>query len=432
MKLEQAREKIANADRQMAKLFEERMEAVRAVADYKKEHGLPVEDKAQEAKKLSEAYRLIGDPELRPYYAQFLQSTMDISKSLQEKRISGQISGQERESTVLRMELGSDSYDIVLERGCLHRAGELLDLKRKVMIVTGELVPRQYARTVAGQCAEPFLHIIPSGERSKSFAVLEELLGAMLEAGFTRSDCVCAVGGGVVGDLAGFAAACYMRGIDFYNVPTTVLSQVDSSIGGKTAVNLRGVKNAAGAFWQPKKVLIDPDTLATLPPRHISNGLAEALKAGLIADRKLFSLFETEDAAADPERVIEAALRVKKKVVEADERENGLRKILNFGHTIGHGIESVTGLLHGECAALGMIPMCSEDVRERLVPVLEKLALPLSVKADPDAVFAAVMHDKKMSAGRITVVKVSAPGSCIMESVFPEDLKDLIKMVVHV
>ena len=332
----------------------------------------------------------------------------------------------------LRMELGPASYDIILERGCLRKAGELFDLKRKVMIVTGELVPGAYAQMLALQCRDAFIHTIPSGESSKSFSVLEQLLGAMLEAGFTRSDCVCAVGGGVVGDLAGFAAACYMRGIDFYNVPTTVLSQVDSSIGGKTAVNLRGVKNLAGAFWQPKMVIIDPDTLSTLPPRQISNGLAEALKAGLIADEKLFALFETEDIGADPEQVIESALRVKKKVVEADEWENGLRKILNFGHTIGHGIESVTGLLHGECVVLGMIPMCSEEVRARLIPVLEKLGLPLSVKADPDAVFAAVMHDKKMSAGRITVIKVSVPGSCTMESVLPEDLKDLIKMVVHV
>lgn len=331
----------------------------------------------------------------------------------------------------LRMELGLDSYDIVMERGCLRRAGELLNLKRKVMVVTGELVPSEYAQTLTRQCEDSFIHTIPSGEGSKSFAVLEELLGAMLEEGFTRSDCICAVGGGVVGDLAGFAAACYMRGIDFYNVPTTVLSQVDSSIGGKTAVNLRGAKNIIGAFWQPKKVLIDPDTLATLPPRQISNGLAEALKAGLIADEKLFSFFETEDAGADPEQVIEAALRVKKKVVEADERESGLRKILNFGHTIGHGIESVTGLLHGECVALGMIPMCSEEVRARLIPVLEKLGLPLSVRADPKAVLEAVMHDKKMSAGKITVVKVPAPGSFTMESVLPEDLKDLIKMVVY-
>ena len=332
---------------------------------------------------------------------------------------------------ITRMELGADSYDIVLERGCLGRAGELLDLKRKAMIVTGELMPQLYAEKLARQCSEPYIHTIPAGEGGKCIPVWEDVLAAMMEAGFTRHDCVCAVGGGVVGDLAGFAASCYMRGIDFYNIPTTVLSQVDSSIGGKTAVDFRGVKNIVGAFWQPKKVLIDPETLKTLPPRQISNGLAEALKAGLIDDEKLFSLFENGDPLDDLEELIEAALAVKKKVVEADERESGLRKILNFGHTIGHGIESVTGLLHGESVALGMIPMCSDEVRERLIPVLERLNLPTSAQADPDKIYAAVLHDKKMFSGKITVVKVPAPGHFTLESIMPEALPDLIKMVVH-
>ena len=332
---------------------------------------------------------------------------------------------------IIRMDLGPDSYDIVLERGCIDRTSQLLDLKRKVMIVSGELVPSEYADKIARQCSDPYIHTVPTGEGSKSFPVMEKLLSAMLEAGFTRYDCVCAVGGGVVGDLAGFAASCYMRGIDFYNVPTTLLAQVDSSIGGKTAINFCGVKNVIGSFWQPKKVLIDPDTLKTLPQRQMSNGMAEALKAGLIADEKLFRAFETGDVISSPEGVIEAALAVKKHVVEADERENGLRKILNFGHTIGHGIESVTGLLHGECVALGMIPMCSDEVRARLTPIFTGLGLPVSVSADPEMVYAAVLHDKKMSSGKITAVKVTVPGESVLENIPAEDLKDLIKMVVH-
>ena len=271
---------------------------------------------------------------------------------------------------------------------------------------------------------------VPRGEGSKSFAVLEKLLTAMLDAGFTRGDCVCAVGGGMVGDLAGFAAASFMRGVDFYNIPTTVLSQVDSSIGGKTAVNLGGVKNIVGAFWQPKRVLVDVDTLATLPARQIASGLAEAVKAGLIADDKLFELFETGDVADNMERIIADSLRMKKAVVEQDEKEQGLRKILNFGHTIGHGIESVTGLTHGESVALGMLPMCAESVRARLLPVLEKLGLPTQARADPEAVYAALLHDKKTAGGKITVVKVEQPGSFVLESVAPEALRGLIEMVV--
>ena len=330
----------------------------------------------------------------------------------------------------IRMDLGRESYDITLERGCLKRAGELLDLDRKVFIVTDDNVPREYAETIASACAKPFIRVVPHGEGSKDFSVLTELLTAMLSEGFTRGDCVAAVGGGVMGDLAGFTAACYMRGIDFYNIPTTVLSQVDSSIGGKTAVNLAGVKNIAGAFWQPKAVLIDPDTLETLPERQRSNGYAEALKAGVIADEALFSLFESGNAAGQPEKVIEAALLVKKKVVEEDEREKGLRKTLNFGHTIGHGIESVTGLLHGECVALGMLPMCSESLRERLLPILESMNLKTEVKADPDEVYRTLLHDKKMGDGEITVVRSDRPGSCFLEKVPPETLLQRIRMVV--
>ena len=335
---------------------------------------------------------------------------------------------------IIRMELGDSSYDIVLERGCLKKAGELLNLDRKVFILTDDGVPAQYAETVAGQCREPHIHTVAQGEGSKSFAVLEELLTQMLELGFTRGDCVCSVGGGVVGDLGGFTAACYMRGIDFYNIPTTILSQVDSSIGGKTAVNLGGVKNIVGAFWQPRKVLIDPDTLDTLSDRQKSSGLAEAVKAGLIADPVLFAMFEDYAAGGAPldfEKVIAASLMVKKNVVEQDERESGVRKILNFGHTIGHGIESVTGLLHGECVAMGMIPMCSPAVRSRLIPVLGALRLPARVHADPAEVYKAVLHDKKMGDGFVSIVSVDTVGGYKIQKVDPAVLRYGIEVVVR-
>lgn len=335
---------------------------------------------------------------------------------------------------IIRMELGEASYDIVLERGCLERAGELLNLDRKVLILTDEGVPARYAQTVADRCREPHIYTVQQGEGSKSFAVLEAILTKMMELGFTRGDCVCSVGGGVVGDLGGFAAACYMRGIDFYNIPTTILSQVDSSIGGKTAVNLGGVKNIVGAFWQPEKVLIDPDTLDTLSDRQKSSGLAEAVKAGLIADPVLFAMFEDYAAGGAPldlEKVIAASLMVKKKVVEEDERESGVRKILNFGHTIGHGIESVTGLLHGECVAMGMIPMCSPAVRSRLVPVLGALHLPARVHADPEEVYKAVLHDKKMGDGFVSIVSVDTVGSYTIQKVDPAVLRYGIEVVVR-
>ncbi len=314
---------------------------------------------------------------------------------------------------VLRLDLQERGYDIHVERGILNRAGEILKLNRRVLIVTDEGVPSQYAATVAAQCESPLTVTVPQGEGSKSFSVLEMLCDRMLKAGFTRSDCVVAVGGGVVGDLAGFAAACYMRGVDFYNIPTTLLSQVDSSIGGKVAVNLSGVKNCVGAFHQPKAVLIDPDTLKTLPTRQLANGAAEAVKMALTSDADLFALFEQNDVLDRIEDVIVASLKIKKSVVEQDERESGLRRILNFGHTLGHGVESAEalhGLYHGECVALGMLPMCSDEVRERLLPVLERLGLPTKLPVAPETVLGFVSHDKKCSGKQVSVIFVPRVG----------------------
>lgn len=228
-----------------------------------------------------------------------------------------------------------------------------------------------------------------------------------------------------MGDLAGFAAACYMRGIDFYNIPTTVLSQVDSSIGGKTAVDFAGYKNIIGAFWQPKRVIIDTEVLATLPERQISNGLAEAVKMSLTSDPQLFALFENGNYSEHTDEIIERSLKIKRAVVEKDEREGGLRKILNFGHTIAHAIESANqmeNLYHGECVAAGMVPMCSEKVRERLIPVLKKLNLPISFSAEPEKIIEAVTHDKKCSGNTLTVIRVPEIGKYEMKDITVDEL----------
>lgn len=334
---------------------------------------------------------------------------------------------------VLRLDLPQNGYDIILERGAINRAGELLQLDRRVLIVTDDGVPQEYAQTVAAQCKLPTVVTVPSGEGSKSFSVLETLCRRLMEADFTRTDCVVAVGGGVVGDLAGFAAASYMRGIDFYNLPTTVLSQVDSSIGGKVAINLDHVKNIVGAFYQPKRVLIDPDVLKTLPHRQIANGLAEALKMSLTSDAELFSLFERGKAEAEIDRVIERSLRIKKYVVEQDEREAGLRKILNFGHTLGHGVEAMQAqhdLYHGECVALGMIPMCAERVRARLFPVLESLGLPTRIPVELEAALDIVSHDKKCAGDSISVVWVEEIGSFELRKMPLSEWKEQIRVAV--
>lgn len=310
---------------------------------------------------------------------------------------------------IIPVNTSAGKYDIVLERGALKHAKDYLNLERKVFIVTDSGVPSIYAETLCSQCKNAVIVTVPQGETTKCAEPFLMLLQKMVEFGLTRTDCVVAVGGGVVGDLSGFAAACYMRGVDFYNIPTTVLSQVDSSIGGKTAVDFAGYKNIIGAFHQPKAVIIDADTLKTLPERQISNGLAEAVKMSLTSDAELFSMFERDDYLEKLETIIEKSLYIKRSVVEQDEKESGLRKILNFGHTLAHAIESVNqmeNLYHGECVALGMLPMCSPEVKVRLIPVLKRLNLPISFDCEISAVLEAVRHDKKMAGDKLTVIYV--------------------------
>ena len=313
----------------------------------------------------------------------------------------------------ITMNLGQDSYDIVVERGVLAKANQHLNLNRRALIVTDTGVPVSYSKTIAEQCKESMIYTVAEGESSKSLVVFGQLLQTMLDHGFSRKDCVIAVGGGVVGDLSGFVASAYMRGIDFYNIPTTLLSQIDSSIGGKTAINFGGVKNIVGAFYQPKKVLIDPDLLKTLPSRQIANGLAEAIKMSLTSDKELFELFENKDIEANLDEIIIRSLQIKKAVVEQDEKEAGLRKILNFGHTIGHGIESSEGmseLYHGECVALGMLPMCGEEIRPRVIAVLKKCNLYRELEYDWDKITDAAFHDKKADGDKVTVTLVNEAG----------------------
>ncbi len=330
----------------------------------------------------------------------------------------------------VHMNLGDNSYDIIVERGIISHAGKLLNLNRRVLVVTDSGVPEEYAETVAEQCKDAVICRVEMGEASKSIEQFENLLQIMLDRGFSRKDCVVAVGGGVVGDLSGFVASAYMRGIDFYNIPTTLLSQIDSSIGGKTAINFGKVKNIVGAFYQPKKVLIDPELLKTLPERQVSNGLAEAIKMALTSDRELFDIFENKDIESNIDEIIIRSLNIKKNVVERDEKESGLRKILNFGHTIGHGIESSEGmceLYHGECVALGMIPMCNEAIRSRVVDVLKKCGLYQEIEYNWEKITEAAFHDKKADGDTVTVTVVNEIGCFEMQTMKCIELIELAK-----
>ena len=314
--------------------------------------------------------------------------------------------------------LGARSYPLYIERGSLGALSPRVDLHRKVLLVTDDGVPEALVRTVLAQCPQGVLEVLPQGEGSKSFDAAQALCARMLRENFTRGDLALALGGGVIGDLTGFAASIYMRGIDYVGLPTTTLSQIDSSVGGKTAINFQGVKNIVGAFHQPRAVFLDADAFMTLPRRHFVNGLAEALKMGLILDPVILSLFEREDWESHVEEIVRRAVLAKADVVERDETEQGERKSLNFGHTIGHGIEAAAemhGLLHGECVGLGMLYFIeNEALRRRTLRILTRLGVPTRADVDPEKVYAALVHDKKGDGSGVRVVVVDAPGHYIL------------------
>ncbi len=318
------------------------------------------------------------------------------------------------------------TYEVHCEKGALSHIGDFFDLNRRALIVTDSGVPKEYAEAVAGAAKNPVILTVSEGEESKSLRTMEMLCEKMLKEGFTRADCVVAVGGGVVGDLACFAAASYMRGIDFYNFPTTVLSAVDSSVGGKCGVNFAGAKNILGAFYQPKAVVFDVDTLKTLPARQINAGLAEAIKMAATFDASLFETFEKEEITPLLyEELIFRAVRLKAKIVECDEREGGLRKTLNFGHTLGHAIEAAGNmelLYHGECVALGMLPFTAEAVYPRLLAVLKKFNLPTSIPFPIEKALPYLTYDKKWGKGAVDCIFVPEIGKFEIKPLTKEEL----------
>ena len=428
-KLLVAREKINSIDSKMAKLFKERMEAVREVAEYKAEHALPILDANRENEIIEKNTSIIENESIKAHYINFLKSNMKISRSYQAElypELSSGILYEKDNVKRIHIDLEKDGYDIILGCGALSYADEFLNLNRKALIFTDSGVPGEYTEKIKEKCNEAFVYTIEQGEESKNLANFEAVLNFMAQNRFTRTDCVIAVGGGVVGDLAGFIAASYMRGIDFYNVPTTLLSQVDSSIGGKVAIDLGGYKNIVGAFYQPKCVLIDPETLLTLDIRQIRAGLVEALKMATTSDPVLFEIFESDEYLNDIEEVILRSLLIKKGIVERDVNEKGERKVLNFGHTVGHAIESSTNLIHGEAVAIGMLYMCDESVKTRLLTILDEMGLPLDIEIDAKLLYDFILRDKKADGDFITITYVSEVGKAELRKLPIENIRDYL------
>jgi 3-dehydroquinate synthase len=334
-------------------------------------------------------------------------------------------------ATTIRVALGERSYDIEIGRGNLARSAEFIAQRQKcthAAIITDDNVRSPYAESVAkslnstGIRAE--LLVVAAGEASKSIAQAEGLWNELVRLQADRKTMVVAVGGGVVGDLAGLVAATYARGLAYVQIPTTLLAQVDSSVGGKVAINLPQAKNIVGAFWQPAGVLIDLDVLATLPEREYRAGLAEVVKYGVILDAAFFEYLERHIDGINRrdtevlEHIVARCCRLKADVVEQDEKElTGLRAVLNYGHTFCHAIETVTGygrLLHGEAVAIGMIcasrlaqrlGRVSGDLTARQTKLLEAFGLPTAIDGlDEDQLLAAMQHDKKAEHGWLRFV----------------------------
>ena len=360
----------------------------------------------------------------------------------------------------------SKDYNVIINRGSLGNLGQhvkdAMGLKtdpltgklagKKICIVTDSTVDRLYGQSEhkayqslhnAGFDVYKFVFI--GGESTKSMDTVEQILDYLTSKNFTRTDILIALGGGIVGDVTGFAASIYLRGIDFIQVPTTLLAIVDSSVGGKTGVNLRAGKNLAGAFWQPRLVLFDPDVLETLSYDLILDGVAEAVKSGMIADKLILETIIKKRNLDDHEfltTLAALAIEVKKKVVEEDEFESGARQLLNFGHTLAHGIEKLSNyeISHGHAVAIGMkrvsiasdrlgltVEKCSED----LIDILERFKFPLDCPYTSAQLAKVALSDKKRRGNEITLVIPVAMGRCRLKTIPITKLEQFIEYGVN-
>lgn len=358
---------------------------------------------------------------------------------------------------LVHVALGPRSYDIHIGRGALEefpRYSAKFSPKARLAVIADARVEALHGAVLKAQIAatgreigrDALIFSVPPGESSKSFAVFERLSEALLEQRFERGDLILAFGGGVAGDLAGFVAATLLRGVDFIQIPTTLLAQVDSSVGGKTGINSRYGKNLVGAYHQPRVVLADLSFLETLPKRELRSGYAEIVKYGLIDDPEFFAFLEKrgEEVLRCGEicaEVVAHSCRAKARIVAADETEKGQRALLNLGHTFGHALEKITGydsdwLLHGEGVAIGLVMahhfsqflgLCSAEVPARVEKHLASIGLPVRFKDIPgglpsaDALLAAMAQDKKVVQGALTFVLSRGIGKAFLQKSVPTE-----------
>ena len=338
----------------------------------------------------------------------------------------------------------SRSYDVLIGGGLLPTLGQhaaALCKGRTVCIVSDDTVAALYEKTARQSLQDAgftvHTYVFPHGEQSKSGENFLRLVDYLARCRLTRADLVVALGGGVTGDLTGFAAACYLRGVAYIQVPTTLLAMVDSSVGGKTAIDLPQGKNLCGAFYQPSLVLCDTDTLQTLPEAIFRDGCAEVIKYGVLGDRKLFDSLITTHAKDQPEAVVTTCVAMKRDIVEADEFDTGKRQLLNLGHTLGHAIEANSNfaLSHGQAVAIGMAMiaraavrhgLCSEAAKNEIINLLNLYGLPTDTDQDPQRIVLTALSDKKRQSDTLTLVVPREIGQCILHKIDVQDLGEWV------
>lgn len=338
----------------------------------------------------------------------------------------------------------SRPYDVIIERDSLKKSGSLISdviKSKKAVVITDDTVNRLYSETLLKSLSESGIDasvfVFPYGEQSKNLTVLGEIFDFLCEKGITRSDFLIALGGGVVGDITGFAAASFLRGIEFVQIPTTLLAQVDSSVGGKTAIDIKGGKNLVGAFKQPALVICDSDTLRTLPQTELSCGMAEVIKYGMIRDGKLFETLENhniENIDEVMDDIVYTCIDIKRSVVENDEFDKGERMILNFGHTLGHAIEgwhNYTNYTHGMGVAAGMCMiterLCTPEITDRLKKCVEAYKLPVSTEAPMSELLPYCSKDKKCESASINYIICEKIGNAEIKRVAVSEFSKLME-----
>lgn len=432
-KIEKLREKIIEIDSKLALDFMERMKIVKEIGELKKELSLPICDVEQEKKVIERNVALVDD-ELKEYYRNLITKIIELSKEYQEKNKDI----FNRNNIKIGYGIIDDIWNILNDN---------LDLKdiscRKICIIFDYNVPERFINKIKMVFPNAYVKKLPSGEFAKSISVYNDCIEYLVNNDFDRKDILIALGGGTIGDIVGFIASTYMRGMRYINIPTTLLSQVDASVGGKNAINIAGIKNVIGTFNEPKQVIIDIEILLSLPIRQISNGIAESIKMAMVFDEELLKDIEElcivkyendrdanrliNDNCKLIERIIKRSVELKLLIVEKDFKEQGLRRVLNFGHTVGHAIESYyhsNKYLHGECVGLGMLSMVDIGIKKKLVEILKLSALPYEIKLDKSEIIKKIEHDKKKDGEGYHIIVCNKIGTYEQKYASKQEIED--------